>query len=110
MKKSTLEALRNYFNGDNTVDLSVVKQEIDAEYDRLTEKARQNSTLYDTALEVVLAHLSETAVTASELFALCASELPEEFTQGKMNYLLRKYADQITIDRTGKINTYKRKG
>lgn len=106
MKKSTLEAIRNYLNGAD-VDVATLKQEIDAEYERLTEKAQQNAELYSVALEVVLAHLTDAEVTASELFAACESDLPDDFTQGKMNYLLRQNADKITVHRNGRnVNTY----
>ena len=107
MKKSTLESIRNYLNGDTTVDVDAMKQEVEAEYSRLTEKAQQNAVLYATALDVVLTHLTDDEVTANELFALCADELPDDFTQGKMNYLLRQHADKINVHRNGRsVNTY----
>lgn len=106
MKKSTLEAIRNYLTGMD-VDVTTLKQEIDAEYERVTAKARQNASLYETALEVVLAHLSDTEITASALFDECKDELPAEFTQGKMNYLLRQYPDKIQSHANGRnVNTY----
>ena len=38
MKKSTLEAIRNYLNGDETIDLTVVRDEVNSEWERLNAR------------------------------------------------------------------------
>ena len=110
MKKSTLEAIRNYLNGDSTVDLSVLKAEIDAEWDKTAVKARANAEAYAAAHDVVMAKLASdpTPMTAKELYAECENDLPEGFTPSKLQYALtRMWQDEVTKDDTTKgPNTY----
>lgn len=111
MKKSTLESIRNYLNGDSTVDLSVLRDEVNAEWERTTAKSRANTELYDTAAPVVLNALSATPMTTKEIFAACETELPEGFTANKISYLLlHQLADEVVKHDNGKnANTYTRK-
>ena len=108
MKKSTRESLRNYLNGDTTIDLSSLRDEINTEWDRLTAKARANKDTYDAAHEVFLTVLTDTPQTAKELYET-TDEWPEGFTQGKLNYALRAtWADEVNKTDNGKStpNTY----
>jgi len=110
MKKNTLTALYNYFvKNDNTIDLSTVVEDIRAEYERTAAKAQANREVYDVAHDVLIAALTDTPQTSTEIFE--SNEWPEEFTQGKLNYALRAmWADEITkIDNGKKPNTYTRK-
>ena len=111
MKKSTLEAIYNYLHGDNTVDLSVLKQEVDDEWKRATEKSRANANLYAAAMPVVEKTLSDTPMTARQIHAACYKELPESFTANKVQYLiLHQLADKVEKHDNGKnANTYTRK-
>lgn len=90
MKKSTLEALYNYFNGDDTIDLSIVRDEINAEWGRLNEKAQANRNAYDSAKEIAFAILSETPKTARDLYA-ASDKWPQGFTVAKLQYALLHY-------------------
>lgn len=111
MKKSTLEAIRNYLNGDNTVDLSILKQEVDNEWERTTAKSRANADLYATAVPIVEKTLDATPRTSKEIFAMCEKELPNGFTANKVSYLMRnQLADKVEKHENGKNPlTYTRK-
>lgn len=103
MKKSTLESIRNYLNGDNTIDLSVLRQEINDEWERTTAKSRANADLYATASPIVEKVLDATPRTSKEIFALCESELPEGFTANKVSYLMRnQLANKVEKHENGK--------
>ena len=90
MKKNTLEAIRNYLNGDETVDLSVVREEVNAEWERLTAKANANRSAYDEAKEIAFRVMSSTPMTKNEIFA-ASDEWPEGFTANKLQYALLHY-------------------
>ena len=104
MKKSTLEAICNYLNGDNSVDLSVLREEINAEYDRLTAKARANASAYEVAHDVVFACTAwDKPMTVKEIFALVENDVPDGFTASKMQYaFLHYWADEIVKHDNGK--------
>ena len=111
MKKSTLETIRNYLNGDDTVDLSVLRDEINTEYERITAKSRANAALYEAATDVVLSVMSTSPMTAKEIFAACEDKLPDGFNVSKASYLLRhQLADKVIRHDNGKNPlTYSRK-
>ena len=111
MKKSTLETIRNYLNGDETIDLSVLRQEINDEWERTTAKSRANADLYATAMPIVERVLDATPHTSKEIFALCESDLPDGFTANKVSYLMRnQLADKVEKHENGKNPlTYTRK-
>lgn len=111
MKKSTLESIRNYLNGDDTVDLSVLRQEVNDEWERTTAKSRANADLYATAMPIVEKAIDATPHTVKEIFALCEKELPNGFTANKVQYLiLHQLADKVDKHDNGKnANTYTRK-
>ena len=90
MKKNTLEAIRNYLNGDETIDLSVVRDEVNAEWERLNAKRNANRVAYDAAKDVAFGILSETPMTVKEIFA-ASDEWPQSFTAAKVQYALLNY-------------------
>ena len=107
MKKSTLENMLSYLNG-NATDVDALRSEIQGELDHMTEKARANADLYATAEPVVLAALNTTRRTAKEVYELCKDNLPEDFKAGKVQYLLNhQLRDRIAVNDNGKNpNTY----
>jgi len=111
MKKSTLESIRNYLNGDDTIDLSILRQEINDEWERTTAKSRANAELYATAIPIVEKTLSDTPMTARQIHAACYTELPDGFTANKVSYLMRnQLADKVEKHENGKNPlTYTRK-
>ena len=112
MKKTTLESMLSYLNG-GSVDVEAMRTEIQAELDRVTEKAKANSDLYAAAAPIVLAVVSDTEQTAKEIHAACADNLPtapdgSAFTANKVQYLLlHQLADKVRkIENVKGPNTY----
>lgn len=89
MKKSTLEALYNLVNGRGTVT-NELREEVNAEYERTTAKARANHDAYKAAEQVVMSVLTDTPMTAKEVFA-ASDEWPDGFTANKVQYGLNNY-------------------
>ena len=96
MKKSTLSALVSYLNGEAITNLDEIRAELEKELNKGAEKAAANRALYDAAKEVVLANLSETPVTISELYEQISDELPDGFSRSKLQYGMRLWGDEIT--------------
>ena len=86
MKKSTLSTLVSYLNGETITNLDEIRAELEKELNKGAEKAAANRALYDAAKEVVLANLSETPVTVSELYEQISDELPDGFSRSKLQY------------------------
>ena len=102
MKKSTLESIRNYLNGDETVDLSVLREEVNAEWTRLNAKAEANRSAYDAAREVAFRVRDNTPMTVREIFA-ASDEWPQSFTAAKVQYaLLHYWNDEVVKHDNGK--------
>lgn len=91
MKKNTLEAIRNYLNGDETIDLSTVREEVNAEWERLTAKSKANKDAYDAAKEVAFGILSDTPMTVKEVYAAGEGQWPDGFTVAKVQYAFLHY-------------------
>ena len=104
MKKSTLENLCNYLNGDNTVDVATLRAEVTAEYDRVTAKSRANTALYNAAHDVVMECAEwDTPMTVKDLWPLVEAAMPADFTPSKLQYAFReKWADEVQRHDNGK--------
>ena len=105
MKKSTLEAIRNYLNGDDTIDLSVVRDEINAEYDRMIAKKEANRTAYDDAKEIAFRVMSDQPMTVKEIFA-ASDEWPQGFTATNVQYALLHYWNDEVVKHDNGKNAY----
>lgn len=90
MKKSTLESIRNYLNGDETIDLSILREEVNAEYDRLNAKAQANRNAYDVAKEIAFNVMGDKPMTVKEIFA-ASDKWPQGFSAAKVQYALLNY-------------------
>lgn len=109
MKKSTMQSLVSYLNGETVDNIAEIKAEIEAELAKGAEKAQANRDLYAQAKGIVLGALSETPVTIGELYDEIANDLPEGFSKGKVQYAItRLWADEV-VKTEGKVNTYSRK-
>lgn len=111
MKKNTLEAIRNYLNGDDSVDLSVLRNEVNEEWNRLNAKQEKNRNAYEAARELAFELLSDTPMTVKAIFAAGEDRWPEGFTTAKLQYaFLRYWADGIEKHDNGRsAYTYTRK-
>lgn len=91
MKKSTLENIVKYLNGE-TVDVDTLREEVNAEWEKSTAKARNNAALYAEAKEIVLGALSvDTALTLTDLYKKVCRDLPNGFSKSKVQYGLNNY-------------------
>ena len=107
MKKVSLQSLVSYLT--ETGALPEVRDEIVAELAKGAEKAQANRDLYAQAKDIVLGALTDTPVTIGELYDEIASDLPEGFSKGKVQYAItRLWADEV-CKTEGKVNTYTRK-
>lgn len=105
MKKSTLQSLVAFLNGETVTNIDEIKQELENELSKGAEKAQANRDLYAQAHEVVVKALAEITVpvTAAELYEEICDELPEGFTRGKLSYAMsRMWVDEFerSNDRT----------
>ena len=109
MKKNVFEMVVALVNGQPVADMDTLRAEINAEWEKMTEKKQANRDLYDMAHDVLMAALTDKEQTAKELFE--RNEWPEGFTQGKLNYALRAmWVDEVNkIDNGRSANTYTRK-
>jgi len=106
MKKSSLQSLVNFLNGENVPNLADIKAEIEAELAKGEAKKQANADAYEQAKPIVLGALSDKPVTIGELFDEVAGKLPEGFTKGKVQYAItRLWADEVTKVE-GKTNGY----
>ena len=110
MKKVSLQSLVSFIDSiDAPQEVKVIRDEIVAELAKGAEKAQANRDLYAQAKDIVLGALSDTPVTIGELYDEIASDLPEGFSKGKVQYAVtRLWADEVTKVE-GKTNGYCRK-
>ena len=106
MKKSSLQSLVNFLNGENVPNLADIKAEIEAELAKGEAKKQANADAYEQAKPIVLGVLSDKAATIGEIYDEVADRLPEGFTKGKVQYAItRLWADEVTKVE-GKTNGY----
>lgn len=108
MKKNTMTTIANYIK--NVPELANEYAELAAELAKGEAKAQANRDLYAAAHDVVMAHLSDTPVTVTELFAACGDELPEGMSKGKIQYAILNYwaSEVVKIENPKGANQYKR--
>ena len=107
MKKATLSAIYSALKGiDFDADMLA---EVEKELTKGDAEKAKNAELYEQAKAIVLGALSDTPATISEIYDEVASELPEGFSKGKVQYAItRLWADEV-VKTEGKVNTYSRK-
>lgn len=113
MKKSTLASLVAYLNGESVVDFDAMRDAVLAEYNATVEKAKENTRLYEAAHDVVMKAMAEIVdcVTVKELYGAIADDLPEKFSQAKLQYAMgRMWTDEVeSIDNGRNAKTYRLK-
>ena len=109
MKKNVFEMIVAMVNGQPVADMDTLRNEINAEYERMNAKRQANQDVYAAAHNVLMDALTDKEQTAKELFE--RNEWPDGFTQGKLNYALRAmWADEVRkVDNGRSANTYTRK-
>jgi hypothetical protein len=109
MKKNVFEMIVAMVNGQPVADMDTLRNEVNAEWNKMTEKKQANRDLYAEAKNAILGGLSDTPVTIAELFEEVKDDLPQGFTKSKVQYAItRLWADEVTKTE-GKVNTYTRK-
>lgn len=108
MKKSTMQSLVSYLDGEVVTNLDEIRAELVAELTKGEAKAQANRDLYAQAHEVVMSGLAQASapVTIAELYEAIENKLPEGFSKGKVQYAItRLWADEVEKTE-GKVNTY----
>lgn len=104
MKKSSLQSLVSYLNGETVTNIAEIKAEIEAELAKGKAKADANREAYAEIHDKVVEALTgiTTPVTAQDI----ADETG--IARGKIVYGLKNYwASEVVVDTTGKVNTYR---
>ena len=109
MKKNVFEMVVAMVNGREVADMDTLRNEVNAEYERMNAKRQANQDVYTAAHDVLMGALTDKEQTSKELFE--RNEWPDGFTQGKLNYALRAmWADEVRkVDNGKSANTYTRK-
>ena len=103
MKKNTITALYNYFEKDDTTNLSAAIEDIRAEYEKSAAKATAKMDAYEQAKPIVLSAIADAPLTVKDIFAVCEDELPNDFTASKIQYgLLHYWNDEVVKIDNGK--------
>ena len=108
MKKSSLQSLVSFLNGEIVTNIDEIKAEIEAELAKGAEKAQANRDLYASAHDVVMngLRMATEPVTIGELYDEIADELPEGFSKGKVQYAITRLWAKEVVKTEGKVNTY----
>ena len=104
MKKSSLQSLVAYLDGQTVDNISEIRDEIVAELAKGAEKAQANREAYAEYHDKVM------AVLAGMTDPVTAQDISDEtgIARGKIVYGLRNYwANEVVVDSTGKVNTYR---
>ena len=102
MKKNTLMTLHAFLNGQTDIDLSTVREDVNAEVARLDEKANSNRELYAAAYMAIDAFLTDVPMTAKAIAEECP-DLPAGFSANKITYAMRNYwSDKFKRHENGK--------
>ena len=104
MKKASMEALVNYIDTNGVEELFAIKDELTAELAKGKAKADANRAVYEELHDKVIEALAVATapVTAQEI----ATEIGE--SRNKISYGLKNYwADEVVVDTTGKVTTYR---
>lgn len=109
MKKNVFEMVVAMVNGREVADMDTLRNEVNAEWERMESKRQANKDTYAAAHDVLMAALTDKEQTSKELFE--RNKWPDGFTQGKLNYALRAmWADEVNkVDNGRSANTYTRK-
>lgn len=111
MKRTTIQSLVSYLNGETIDNLDTIKAELEAELNKGAEAKAAKDATYDAAWEVVrsIFALTTAPLTVAEITeeAVDDDRLPEGFSKGKVQYgLTHNWADRV-VKIEGKPNTYR---
>ena len=102
MKKTVLQSLVSYLNGETVTNLDEIKAELEAELGKGQAKAQANRALYAEMRDAVIETLrtANAPVTAQEIADATG------FARGKIVWgLTHEWANEV-VKTEGKVNTY----
>ena len=103
MKKSVFEMVVAMVNGQPVADMDTLRDEVNAEYERMNAKRQANKDAYDIAKGVAFGILSDKPMTVKEIFAAGEGQWPNTFTPAKVQYaLLHYWNDEVDKHDNGK--------
>ena len=107
MKKNVFEMVVAMVNGCYVADMDTLRNEINAEYERMKAKRQAKANAYDAAKPIVFGVMTE-PMTVKEIFAKCENDLPDGFTAHKIQYALLNYwrDEVVKIDNGKSAFTY----
>ena len=91
MKKSVFEMVVALVNGQSVADMDTLRTEVNAEWEKMQEKANANRTAYADAKEVAFSVMGEEPMTAKDIHAAGGDQWPQGFTVNKVPYALTHY-------------------
>ena len=109
MKKSVFTAIANYVATHDVPELASVRDEILAEFEKNEAKAQVNRDLYAEAHDVVMKVMDSTPRTITEIYELCAPDLPDGFSKSKIQYAMREYwaGEVVKVENPKGANEYR---
>lgn len=115
MKKTTLQAIRDYLANNETYadneEMTFIVNtitELDAELHKGEAAKAKNAEAYEAIHDLIVGNLSDTPVTCGELYDAIESELPEGMTKGKVQYALTHLWQDEIVKVEGKPNGYRK--
>lgn len=111
MKRTTIQSLVSYLNGETIDNLDTIKAELEAELNKSATAKAEKDAAYDAAWEAVRSVLTLTTapLTVAEITeeAVDDDRLPDGFGKGRILYgLNHQWADRV-VKIEGKPNTYR---
>ena len=93
MKRNVFEQVVALVNGQPVVNMEALRDEVNAEWERMNAKRKANQDIYGMAKEVVFAVLASATspMTVKEIFIACEDRLPEGFSAAKIQYAMLHY-------------------
>ena len=107
MKKVTLETIKTALTNFGFADEDILS-EIDKEINKGAEAKAKTAKGYEDAYDAIVGNLGDKPVTVKELYEAIKDDLPEGFTQGKVQYALTHLWQDKIVKVEGKPNGYRR--
>ena len=103
MKKNVFEMVVAMVNGREVKDMDTLRNEINAEWERMDAKRQANKNAYDMAKKVAFSILCDTPMTVKEIYAAGEGMWPDGFSASKIQYaVLHYWNDEIVKHDNGK--------
>ena len=103
MKKNVFEMVVAMVNGQPVADMDTLRNEVNAEWNRMQEKRNANKSAYDMAKEVAFSILNDVPKTVKDVFSEGEGQWPDGFTAAKVQYaFLHYWNDEIVKHDNGK--------